>query len=76
MSSPNSASLTPKPLASSVYVHVLEAPSPLKRSILVMSPFPSAGSPYVAQMLEKTIRETPTARMTSIRESVPTTLLW
>ena len=37
----NSASLTPKPLASSVYVHVLQAPSPLKRSILVMSPFPS-----------------------------------
>jgi hypothetical protein len=37
----NSASLTPKPLASSVYVHVLEAPSPLKRSISVMSPIPS-----------------------------------
>src|SRR5271165_5997976 len=36
----NSASLTPKPLASSVYVHVLEAPSPLKRSISVMSLFP------------------------------------
>ena len=35
----NSASLTLKPLASSVYVHVLEAPSPLKRSILVTSPF-------------------------------------
>src|SRR5271165_1621041 len=41
-SSPNSASLTPKPLASSAYVHVLEAPSPLKRSILVTSLFPSA----------------------------------
>jgi hypothetical protein len=40
-SSLNSAFLTPKPLASSVYVHVLEAPSPLKRSILVTSPFPS-----------------------------------
>ena len=36
----NSASLTPKPLASSVYVHVPEAPSPLKRSMLVMSLFP------------------------------------
>ncbi len=36
-----SAFLTPKPPASSVYVHVLEAPSPLKRSILVTSPFPS-----------------------------------
>ena len=35
----NSASLTPKPLASSVYVHVPEAPSPLKRSISVMSFF-------------------------------------
>ena len=35
-----------------------------------------SGSPYVAQVLEKTIRETPTARMASIRESVPTTLLW
>ena len=37
----NSASLTPRPLASSVYVHVLEAPSPLKRSISVTSLFPS-----------------------------------
>ncbi len=37
----NSASLTHKPLALSVYLHVLEAPSPLKRSISVMSPFPS-----------------------------------
>ena len=36
------ASLTPKPLASSVYVHVLEAPSPLKRSISVTSRFPSS----------------------------------
>ena len=34
------ASLTPKPLASSVYVHVLEASPPLKRSLLEMSPFP------------------------------------
>src|SRR5271166_3613203 len=39
-SSLNSASLTPKPLASSVYVHALEAPSPLKRSISVRSSFP------------------------------------
>src|SRR5271167_3628466 len=31
-SSLNSASLTTKPLASSVYVHVPETPSPLKRS--------------------------------------------
>src|SRR5208337_1451270 len=38
----NSDSLTPKPLASSVYVHVLEAHSPLKRSISVMSLFPSS----------------------------------
>ena len=40
--SPNSTSLTPKPLASSVYVHVPEAPSPHKRSISVTSflPFP------------------------------------
>src|SRR5208337_1434212 len=37
-SSLNSAFLTPKPLASSVYVHILEAPSPLRRSISVMSP--------------------------------------
>src|SRR5208337_5089619 len=36
----NSALLTPKPPASGVYVHVPEAPSPLKRSISVMSPFP------------------------------------
>src|SRR5271166_301689 len=36
----NSTSLTPKPLASSVYVHVPEAPSPHKRSIAVMSLFP------------------------------------
>ena len=40
-SSLNLASLTPKPLASSVYVHVLEAPPPLKRSISVTFPFPS-----------------------------------
>ena len=39
-SSLNSAFLTPKALTSSVYVHVLEAPSPLKFSILVMSLFP------------------------------------
>ena len=39
-SSLNSAFLTPKPLASSVYVHVLEAPSPVERSILVTSPLP------------------------------------
>jgi len=37
----NSASLTPKPLASSVYVHVPEAPSSVKRLISVMSLFPS-----------------------------------
>ena len=46
----NSASLTPEPLASSVYVHALEAPSPLKRSISVTSLFPSPemsrGSPH------------------------------
>jgi len=36
----NSASLTPKPLASNVYVHVLEAPCPLKRSVSVMSLLP------------------------------------
>ena len=41
----NSASLTPKPLASSVYVHVLEAPSPLKRLMSVTSRFPSS-RPY------------------------------
>src|SRR5271157_1002829 len=39
-SSLNSAFLTPKPPASSVYVRVLEATPPLKRSILVVSPFP------------------------------------
>jgi|SRR5271166_3182613 len=51
-SSLNSASLTPKPLASSVYVHVLEAPSPLKRLILVMSFFPSLDdSPQVCEHL-------------------------
>ena len=37
----NSASLTPKPLASSVYVHVLEAPSPLKPD----APGPARRSP-------------------------------
>src|SRR5271157_2575516 len=37
----NSTCLTPKPLAPSVYVHVLEVPSPLERSISVMSLFPS-----------------------------------
>ena len=37
----NSDSLTPKPLASSVYVRVPEARSPHKRSILVTSVFPS-----------------------------------
>ena len=36
----NSASFTTKPLASSVYVHVPETPSLLKRSILVTSLFP------------------------------------
>jgi len=39
-SSLNRASLTPKPLASSAYLHVLEAPTPLKRLISVMSLFP------------------------------------
>ena len=38
----NSDSLAPKPLASSVYVHVPEAPSPHKRSISIASHFPSA----------------------------------
>src|SRR5271157_1680916 len=37
----NSTCLIPKPLASSVYVHVPEAPSPHERSISVMSLFPS-----------------------------------
>src|SRR5208337_767970 len=37
----NSASLAPKPLASSVYVHVPEARCPHKWSISVMCPFPS-----------------------------------
>src|SRR5271157_2948165 len=36
----NSTCLTPKPLAPSVYVHVLEVPSPQERSISVMSLFP------------------------------------
>src|SRR5271157_3082925 len=36
----NSTSLTPKPFASSVYVHIPEAPSSPKRSISVMSLFP------------------------------------
>src|SRR5271166_1925344 len=40
-SSLNSAFLTPKLLASSVYMHVLEAPSPLKWSISVTSLIPS-----------------------------------
>ncbi len=44
-SSLNSASLTPKPLASSVYVHVPEAPSPFKRSMSVTSLLPSPGLP-------------------------------
>jgi len=37
----NSTCLTPKPLASSVYVHVPEAPSSRKLAISVMSLFPS-----------------------------------
>ena len=40
--SPNRASLAPKPVASSVYVRVPEAPCPHKRSISVMSLFPSS----------------------------------
>ena len=40
-SSQNSAFLTPELRASSVYVHVLEAPSPHERLILVMSLIPS-----------------------------------
>ena len=43
-SSLNRAFLTPKPLTPSVYVHILEAPSPLRRSISVTSRFPSTGS--------------------------------
>jgi len=39
----NSDSLAPKPLTSSVYVRVPEALCPRKRSILVMSLFPSQG---------------------------------
>jgi hypothetical protein len=39
----NSASLAPKPVASSVYVRALEAPCPHRRSISVTSLFPSAG---------------------------------
>ena len=35
--------LNPMPPASSVYVHVLEAPSPLKRSTFVVHPFPYHG---------------------------------
>jgi len=38
----NSTCLTPNPLASSVYMHVPEAPSPHELSISVMSLFPSA----------------------------------
>ena len=37
----NSTCLTPKPLASSIYVHVPEAPSPRKQAISVISLFPS-----------------------------------
>ena len=40
-SSLNSALLTPKPIASSVYVRVPEAPSPHKLSISVTPLFPS-----------------------------------
>src|SRR5271157_6369201 len=50
----NSTCLTPKPLASSVYVHVPEAPSPHERSISVMSLFPSRPahrSPLIVQLL-------------------------
>jgi len=38
----NSICLTPKPLASSTYVHFPEAPSPRKRAMSVMSLFPSS----------------------------------
>jgi len=41
-SSLNAASLTTKPLASGVYVHVPETHSPIKRSISVASLFPSS----------------------------------
>src|SRR5271166_7193477 len=46
-SSLNSAFLTPKPPASSLYVPVLEAPPPRKRSISVMSPFNSLPRPRI-----------------------------
>ena len=39
----NSTCLTPKPLASSIYVHVPEAPSSHERSMSVTSLFPSHG---------------------------------
>ena len=42
----NSTCLTPKPLASSVYVHVPEAPSPHERSISVMSIFSLPDVPF------------------------------
>src|SRR5208337_1328041 len=45
----NSASLAPKPLASSVYVHVPEARCPHKWSISVTSLFPSAWYPIDAR---------------------------
>jgi len=38
----NSALLTPKPLASSIYVRAPEAPSPRQRAISVASLFPSS----------------------------------
>jgi len=44
----NSASLAPKPVASSVYVRVPEAPCPHKRSILVTSLFPFFSPPQQA----------------------------
>jgi len=56
--SPNSTWLTPKPLASSVYMHAPEASSPLKRSILVMSVFPPRSERCRDQLARPLDRET------------------
>ncbi len=69
----NSTSLTPKPLASSVYMHVPEAISPHKRSISVTSLFPFPGlelrTTATAVQIKHARRTAPTGLSQSASES-------
>ena len=69
-SSLNSAFLTPKPLASSVYVHVPEAHSPHERLISVMSRFPFLSFALFCFWLER-----PRAKRPGELGSIPICLL-